>query len=100
MSLHERPTIPATAFWDVDFEKIDFEKWSLFVIEKVANYGTWADFIATVRLYGTDRFRQEIIGAANLKKDVLNFLCVVFDLSPPDFVSYTRRQSLNLPWTF
>ncbi|WP_370725610.1 DUF6922 domain-containing protein [Fibrella aquatica] len=98
MTAHERPLISATAFWDIDFEKIDFEQRSLFVMEKVANYGTWADFIAMVRFYGTDRFRQEIIKAANLKKDVLNFLCVVFDLSPQNFVCYTRRQSQNLPW--
>ena len=98
MTARERPLISATAFWDVDFDKIDFEKRSLFVMEKVANYGTWADFITMVRFYGADRFRQEITKAANLKKDVLNFLCVVFDLSPQDFTCYIRRQSQNLPW--
>ena len=69
-------------------------------MEKVANYGTWDDFIAVVRFYGPERFRQEIVKAAALKKDVLNFLCVIFDLSPQDFTCYTRRQLQNLPWTY
>ena len=94
------PDISSTAFWDVDFNKIDFEKRGLFVMEKVANYGTWQDFVNLVKFYGVDRFKREIIHSAYLKKDVLNFLCVIFDLKPEDFVCYTRRQSQNLPWTY
>jgi hypothetical protein len=93
-----KPAISKTAFWDVDFYKIDFEHRSLFVMEKVANYGTWADFIETVRFYGKGRFRAEIVRTAALKEDALNFVCVVFDLSPTDFKCYTRRQSQHLPW--
>ena len=96
----ERPDITPTAFWDVDFDKIDFERRGLFVMEKVANYGTWQDFINLVRFYGIDRFKQEIVKSAYLKKDVINFLCIVFDLEATDFVCYTRRQSQNLPWTY
>ncbi|MBO0938195.1 hypothetical protein J2I47_16705 [Fibrella sp. HMF5335] len=95
-----RPPISATAFWDVDVNMIDFDKRSLFVMEKVANYGTWDDFIQLVRFYGTERFRREIVKAAYLKKDVINFLCVIYNLSPQDFICYTRRQSQNLPWTY
>ncbi|NIJ53727.1 DUF6922 domain-containing protein [Dyadobacter arcticus] len=94
------PDISQIAFWDVDFSKIDFRKNDLFVMEKVANYGSWTDFIETVRFYGTDLFKQKIIGSAYLKKDVLNFLCVVFELDQNDFTCYTRRQSPNLPWKY
>ena len=69
-------------------------------MEKVANYGTWKDFIALVRFYGIKHFKQEIVKSAYLKKDVLNFLCVVFDLEPKDFTCYTRRQSQNPPWIY
>ena len=96
----DRPDITPTAFWDVDFDTIDFEKCDLFVMEKVVNYGTWQDFINLVKFYGIDRFKSEIVKSAYLKKDVINFLCVIFDLEPTDFVCYTRRQSQNLPWTY
>lgn len=95
-----RPSISATAFWDVDFNNIDFDARSTFVIEKVVNYGTWADFINLVKFYGVERFRREIVKAATLRKEVLNFLCVVFDLSPQHFTCYIRRQSQNLPWPY
>ncbi|WP_229210893.1 DUF6922 domain-containing protein [Dyadobacter jiangsuensis] len=97
-SLMAKPTISRTAFWDVDFDQIDFQEKDLYVMEKVANYGTWADFINVVRFYGVHRFKQKIVFAAYLKKDVLNFICVAFDLQITDFKCYTRRQSPNQPW--
>ena len=99
-TIAERPDISPTAFWDVDFTKIDFEQRGLFVMEKVMNYGTWQDFINLVKFYGKDRFKQDIVKSAYLKRDVLNFLCVVFDLQPEDFTCYTSRQSQTLPWTY
>ncbi|MHA4741078.1 DUF6922 domain-containing protein [Dyadobacter sp. MSC1_007] len=95
-----RPGISTTAFWDVDFTTIDFEKNDLFVMEKIANYGTWDDFVNIVRFYGVDRFKLRIIESAYLKKDVLNFLCVIFDLDQKDFKCYTRRQSPNQHWNY
>ncbi|WP_128545137.1 DUF6922 domain-containing protein [Larkinella soli] len=96
----KRPSFSPLAFWDVNFETIDFEKHSQFVIEKIVNYGTWEDFVEMLRFYGIHRFKEEILKAAYLKKEALNFVCVIFDLSPTDFTCYTRRQSQNLPWTY
>lgn len=94
----EKPVVSRTAFWDVDFDQLDFQEKDLYVMEKVANYGTWADFLNVIRFYGISRFRQRIVYAAYLKKDVLNFICVAFDLQITDFKCYTRRQSQNQPW--
>lgn len=93
-----KPLLSRTAFWDVDFDQLDFYEKDLFVMEKVANYGTWADFVNVVRFYGVERFKQRIVLAAYLKKDVLNFICVAFDLHINDFKCYGRRQSPNQPW--
>lgn len=95
-----KPTVSKTAFWDVDFERIDFQEMDLFVMEKVANYGTWEDFINVIRFYGVNRFKERIVFAAYLKKDVINFICVAFDLQENDFKCYTRRQSQNQPWNY
>jgi len=32
-------TLSPTAFWDVDMQKLDYEKNAHFIIEKVMNYG-------------------------------------------------------------
>ncbi|HEY5390563.1 MAG TPA: hypothetical protein VIJ57_00510 [Hanamia sp.] len=37
------PSISNIAFWDIDFAKLDYEKDSLFIMQKVFNYGSWKD---------------------------------------------------------
>ncbi len=92
------PNLSGTAFWDVNFEEIDFEKNALFVMEKVFNYGLWNDQIAIIKYYGKDRIATEIVQGAYFKKKVLSFLCLIFDLHPADFKCYTRRQSHLQHW--
>jgi hypothetical protein len=94
------PNISNKAFWDVSFEKIDFEKSSLFVIQKVFNYGDWNDQVAVMRYYGMDRIRREIIHASYLRKPVLSFLCTILQLQKTDFACYIKMQSNPLPWSY
>ncbi len=63
------------AFWDVNFAALDFEKSSLFIMQKVFNYGSWNDQVAIMRLYGLERIKKEIIDASYLRQPVLSFLC-------------------------
>jgi hypothetical protein len=94
------PSISKKAFWDVSFEKIDFEKSSLFVMQKVFNYGPWDDQMAIFRFYGADRIKKEIIKAAYLRQPVLSFLCTILQLQKTDFECYTRMQLNPLPWGY
>ncbi len=94
------PAISKTAFWDVDFSKLDFERRSLFVMEKVMNYGLWADIVELFRFYGDDRLRREITQATYLKKTALSFLCVVLNLQECDFKCYTKTQSNLGHWEY
>ncbi len=94
------PAISKVAFWDVDHSKLDFEGRSLFVIEKVMNYGLWADILEIFRFYGTERIRNEIIHATYLKKTALSFLCLVLDLKENEFKCYTKSQSNLGHWEY
>lgn len=85
-----------TAFWDVDFARLNYERHSRFILEKVFTYGTWADFMEVMRHYGFERTRREIVQAAYLKKKTLSVCCLLFDLKPDDFKCYTERR-LNHP---
>ncbi|MGA0558628.1 DUF6922 domain-containing protein [Larkinella sp. VNQ87] len=51
-SAKNRPNLSSTAFWDIDFQKIDFDEKARFVIEKVLNYGLWDDIKEVFRYYG------------------------------------------------
>jgi hypothetical protein len=92
------PDISRTAFWDVNFDELDYDKNASFIMEKVFNYGLWNDQLAIMKYYGKERIRTEVVKGAYFKKKVLNFLCVIFDLQPADFTCYTRRQSHRQHW--
>lgn len=94
------PSISKKAFWDISFNKIDFEKSSLFVMQKVFNYGSWDDQIGVLRYYGLDRVKNEITKASYLRYPVLNFLCTILQLEKTDFECYTKMQLNPLPWKY
>ncbi|HRI61922.1 MAG TPA: hypothetical protein PK228_19420 [Saprospiraceae bacterium] len=85
-------------FWDVDYASLDTERDCLFILEKIFNYGLWSDYRAVFSLYGQARIRREIVRASYLKKDVLNFLCLILNLQPDDFKCFTKTQSLPPLW--
>ncbi len=95
-----RPVISRKAFWDISFETLDFEKSSMFVMQKVFNYGGWDDQMVIIRYYGTDRIKNEIIHASYLRQPVLSFLCTILDLQKTDFACYKKMQSNPLPWKY
>lgn len=97
--MHE-PGISKKAFWDVSFEQLDYEKSSLFVMQKVFNYGSWDDQIAVLKYYGKERVKKEITGASYLRKPVLSFLCTILDLNKKDFTCYIRQQLNPVPWSY
>ena len=94
------PSISKKAFWDISFDKLDFEKSSLFVMQKVFNYGSWDDQIGVLQYYGTDRIKKEITKASYLRQPVLSFLCTILQLQKTDFECYIKMQSNPLPWKY
>jgi hypothetical protein len=94
----KRPNISKIAFWDVDFDKIDFEKSSVFVIDKVFNYGLFDDQIEIVKFYGIEKIKEDIIKVAYFKKKSFAFVSSFFDLDKSLFVAYQRRQQQVQYW--
>jgi hypothetical protein len=95
-----QPSISNKAFWDISFDELDFEKSSLYVMEKVFNYGNWSDQVATIKFYGLPRIKKEIVQSAYLRKPVLSFLCTILELQKTDFKCYNNLQLNPLPWSY
>jgi hypothetical protein len=96
----QKPEISKKAFWDVRFDDIDYDKYSLHVMEKVFNYGTWNDQVSIMKFYGLVRIKAEIINAGYLRQSTLSFLCTILHLQKKDFKCYNKMQSHPLPWTY
>lgn len=94
------PAISKKAFWDIDFSELDFEKSSLYIMEKVFNYGGWDDQVEIMRYYGLPRIRKEIVNAGYLRKPVLSFLCAILQLQKTDFTWYKRMLLNPIPWSY
>ena len=96
----KKPLVSKKAFWDINFTELDFEKSSLYIMEKVFNYGDWNDQVEIMRYYGLPRIRNEIRNAVYLRKPVLNFLCTILHLQKNDFKCYRKMQLNPLPWNY
>lgn len=94
------PLISKQAFWDVDFEKIDFNKNARFVIEKVITRGKLEDFISLRTYYDGEKIKNEIIKSRWLSNIDIYFCCSVFDLKPQEFRCYVMKQSNPELWVY
>lgn len=89
------PTISKSAFWDIDFEKS-----SVFVIDKVFNYGIFSDQIGIIKYYGIDRIKKDIVKIPYFRKPVFAFIIGFFGLDKSLFTAYQRRQQQPNYWNF
>jgi hypothetical protein len=94
------PLIRSSTFWDVDFDDLDWEKNTPYIIGQVFNYGTWDDILQLFRYYGKERIKAEIVNAPWLTDRVLAFWSTYFGIPRNQFKCYIRKQSAPLPWEF
>lgn len=89
-----------TIFWDTDYERIDWDKRSRYVIGKVLNYGTIDDWNAILSYYGKDRIKKEAIQIRDLDPKAMHFASTIFNIPLQDFRCYTWRQSTPTHWNY
>lgn len=95
-----KPNISKVAFWDVDFDRIDYEKESIWVIGKVLNDGLWEDVLELFQFYGVARIKKEIVQIPYLNKRVLQFWSSYFQIKENEFKCFKKKQSMTVPWEF
>jgi hypothetical protein len=100
MNPQTKPQLSRQAFWDVDFEKIDYEKYAGFVVEKIVERGSYTDFKELRKYYGDKRIKHEIVNAKWLGDKEIFFCCTIFGLKPQDFKCYEKKQSNPKLWIY
>ena len=96
----DKPVLSKQAFWDVDIEKIDYQKNARHVIEKVIERGTEQDFINVLNYYGFKQVKELSLQALWLSDISINFCCTLFKVKPTDFKCYKKKQSNQQHWSF
>jgi hypothetical protein len=93
-----KPDISKTAFWDVNFDEIDFEKNSRDVINRVLMNGRLCDWKAINQFYGIEKIKHEIVQMRYLSNITLNFCSFFYNIPKEDFRCYRLKQSIPQHW--
>ncbi len=92
MTTKEKPVFHRRIFWDVDFDKLDYDKKASFVIERVFERGDVDDIRNCRRYYGDEKVTEALLNAKFLPLTTLYLASAVIDRPIEDFRCYTLRQ--------
>ena len=93
MNSKKKPVFQKRIFWDVDFEKIDFNSKAKFVIERVFERGDVEDIRECRRYYGDEKVSDALLKAKFLPLHTLHLASAIIDKPIEEFRCYTLRQS-------
>ncbi|MBK7174759.1 MAG: hypothetical protein IPH84_16350 [Bacteroidales bacterium] len=92
MKSKPKPVFNKRIFWDVDFEKLDYDKKANFVIERVFERGDVDDIRQCRRYYGDEKVKEALLNAKFLPEHTLYFASAIIDEPVTAFRCYTLRQ--------
>lgn len=93
MLMKDKPVFERRIFWDVDFDKIDYDLRAAFVIERVFERGDVQDIRNCRRYYGDDKVRDVLLNAKFLPLSRIYLASAVINRPVEAFRCYTLRQS-------
>ena len=91
----ETPTKPydnKRIFWDVDSEKLDYEKKAGFIIERVFERGDVEDIRMCRRFYGDEKISAALLNAKFLMEHTTYLASAILDYPLNDFRCYKLRK--------
>lgn len=91
--MKDKPVFERRIFWDVDFDKIDYDLRAAFVIERVFERGDVQDIRNCRRYYGDDKVRDVLLNAKFLPLSRIYLASAVINRPVEAFRCYTLRQS-------
>lgn len=86
------PVFARRIFWDVDFDKLDYEGKADFIIVRVFERGDVPDVRNCRRYYGDERVVNALVNAKYLPEQTLYFVSAIFERPLQDFRCYTLRR--------
>lgn len=88
-----KPELARRIFWDVDFDKLDYDAKASFVIERVFERGDVPDIRNCRRYYGDEKVTAVLLNAKFLPEHRMYLASAVLGKSLEDFRCYTLRRS-------
>lgn len=79
-------------FWDVDYDKLDWEKYDSWVIVRVFERGDVDDIRQVRRHYGDEKISNSLLNAKSIRLDRLYLAAAVIDQPLEKFKCYLNQQ--------
>jgi len=92
MKKKPKPQFDKRIFWDVNFEKLDYDKKAGFVIERVFERGDVEDIRQCRRYYGDEKVLEALLKAKFLPEHTIHFVSAIYDKPLNEFRCYKLRQ--------
>lgn len=87
-----KPIFNKRIFWDVDFEKIDYEKNAVFVVSRVIERGDVEDIRQCRRCYGDEKIADILLNIDYLPENKIYLAAALINHSITEFKCYKKRQ--------
>lgn len=71
-------------FWDVDFETLDPNKDSYFILKRIIDRGNTPTLRWALSRYSTDQIKELVLKSRDLSRKTANFWAKLFRLDPQD----------------
>ena len=92
MTEKQKPVFDRRIFWDVDFDKIDYDAKANFVIERVFERGDVPDIRNCRRYYGDEKISKALLNAKYLPLHIIYLASAVINKPIEEFRCYKLRQ--------
>ncbi len=87
-----KPVFNRRIFWDVNFDKLDYDRKASFIIERVFERGDVEDIRQCRRYYDDEKVTTALLNAKYLPLHILYLAAAVVDRPLIDFRCYRLRQ--------
>ena len=87
-----KPVFDKRIFWDVDFEKLDYDAKASFIIERVFERGDVDDIRQCRRYYGDEKIRVVLLNAKYLSLGRIYLASAIIEEPLNAFRCYKLRQ--------
>ncbi len=89
------PKLSRAAFWDIDLEKLDLERFADFAIIRIFERGTEQDIYEIIRYFGESRIIDSLTHASTLQPRAIAVAQKLFNLSSNQFSCFTPSQQVR-----
>ncbi len=96
----KEPVFQKRIFWDVNFETLDYDKKSSFVIERVFERGDVEDIRQCRRYYGDHKITGVLTAAKWLSIQTIYLASAIFNNQLTDYKCYNTEQLSPTPFLF